>query len=145
MNALAMPISSRTAADMSSACLRTKSPRILDERSATWWQTFANSSVSVLSAGCISHDSVIAERTLGTARIVQVVQVGNRLAHRKEGLVRVERPPEQHGEQLGRALRRLQGVLQLGEAFAMVLFELRNARVRAAERLAVRRQDQHVL
>ena len=46
MNALAMPISSRTAADMLSVCFWAKSPRILEERSATCWQTFASSSVS---------------------------------------------------------------------------------------------------
>src|SRR5918999_2512468 len=103
MNALAMPISSRTAEDMPSACFCTKSPRIFDERSATWVQTFASSSDSFLSAGCISHDAIIAEGALRAAGIVQVVQVGYRLAHGEERLVRIERPAEQHAQQIGRA------------------------------------------
>src|SRR5512134_3977014 len=99
MKALAIPISSRTAEDTVSACFCTKSPRIFDERSATSWQTFASSSVSVLLASCISHDAIIAQRALCTAGIVQVVQVGDRLAHCKKCLMRVKRPAEQHAEQ----------------------------------------------
>src|SRR5262245_21971655 len=98
MNALAMPISSRTAEDMSSACFCTKSPRILDERSATCWQTLASSCVSALSC-CISHDAIVSERASRAAGIVQVMQVGYRLAHREKRLMRVERPAKQHAEQ----------------------------------------------
>src|SRR5919108_1757497 len=145
MNALAMPISSRTAEDTPSACFCTKSPRILDERSATWWQTFARSSDSFLSAGCISHDAIIAQGTLGAAGIVQVMQMGYRLAHRKEGLVRVERPAKQHAEQLSRAFRCLQGLKQFRQAIAMVALQLLDPSMRAAERLAMRRQDQHIV
>src|SRR5919108_2114149 len=108
MNALAMPISSRTAEESPSVCFCTKSPRMREERSATSWHTFASSSVSFLSAGCISHDAIIAHGALCAAGIVQVVQVSYRLAHREERLVRIERPAKQHAEQFRRALRRFQ-------------------------------------
>src|SRR4026207_2037330 len=104
MNALAMPISSRVAADMLCACFLAKSPRILEERSATSWYTLASSSVSFGSAGCISHDAIRTRGSLRFARVVEVVQVGYRLAHGKEGLVRIERPLEQHRQQLAGAL-----------------------------------------
>src|SRR5688500_2107121 len=100
MKALAMPISSRTAEDTPSACFCTNSPKIVEERSATFWQTFASSfasvllassSASFLSACCISHDAINAEGALCSAGVVQVVQVGYRLAHGEEGLVRIER------------------------------------------------------
>src|SRR5688500_5249609 len=146
MNALAMPISSRTAEDMSSACFCTNSPRILEERAATDWHTFASSSVSILLNCCISHDTIIAQGALCAGGIVQIVQVGYRLAHREERLVRVERPAEQHAEQLGRAsgffFQRIQNVPESG---LVVLLELLHTSMRAVEGLAVRRQDQHVL
>src|SRR5262245_41489809 len=130
MNALAMPISSRTAEDMSSACFCTKSPRMREARAATSWLTFESSALSGLSAGCITHDAIIAQRTLHAPGVVQVVQVGYRLAHGEENRVRVELPPEQHAEQLRRALR---FVLQSGNEFraaiAMVCLELPDALV----------------
>src|SRR5918996_3979657 len=104
MKALAMPISSRTAVETPSACFCTNSPKILEERSATSWHTLASSSASVLLAGCISHDAIIAKSALCSAGIVQVVQVGYRLAHGEEGLVRIERPAKEDPEQLARAL-----------------------------------------
>src|SRR6266446_2186408 len=115
MYALAMPISSRIAADMLSLCFWAKSPRILEERSATCWQTFANSSVSFWLAGCIPHDAIRARGTLCVAGVVKVVQVGYRLAHGEKSLVRVERPAKQHRQQLARAaLALLQFPLELG-------------------------------
>src|SRR5574339_915194 len=102
MNALAMPISSRTAADMLSVCFCTKSPRILEERCATSCATFASSSDSFGSAGCISHDAIVVQGALRAAGIVQIVQMGDGFAHREKGLVRVERPAEQHRQELGR-------------------------------------------
>src|SRR3954463_9538244 len=103
MNALAMPISSRRAADIDSACLRAKSPRIFDERSATCWATFASSADSFRLAGCISHDAIRTRGALRLARIVEIVQVGYRLAHGEERLVGVERAPEEDRQQLARA------------------------------------------
>src|SRR5437867_11429693 len=103
MNALAMPISSRTAADMDCVCFCANSPRILDERSATSWQTLASSCVSFWLAGCIPHDAIRAGGPLRLARIVKIVQVGYRLTHGKESLVRIERPAKQHRQQLARA------------------------------------------
>src|SRR5687767_2711437 len=145
MNAFAMPISSRTSAETSSICRWTKSPRIFEERPATSWATLASSSDSFLSAGCIPHDAIIAQGTPGAARIVQVVQMGYRLAHCEKSLVRVERAAKKHTEQLGCALRGLQRMLELGQAVAVMVFQLFHAPVRAAEGLAVRGQHQHVL
>src|SRR6185503_7572729 len=145
MNALAMPISSRTAEERLWVCLRAKSPRMREERSATLCAIFASSAVSVGSAGCISHDAIGAGGALCVPRVVKVVQVGYRLAHGEEGLVRVQRAPEQHRQQLARALLLApDGFLQLGEARLVVRLELRDALVRPAERLAVRGQHQHV-
>src|SRR5882672_2783164 len=111
MNALAMPISSRTAEDMLCACFCANSPRILEERSATDCTTRASSAASegffvafvFRSAGCISHDAIVTLRLLQASGIVQIVQVGDRLAHGEEGLVRVERPLEEHRQKLARA------------------------------------------
>src|SRR5678815_3172300 len=145
MNALAMPISSRAAADRLCACFLAKSPRIFEERSATSWYTLASSSVSFGSAGCISHDAIRSLASLRVARVVKVVQVGYRLAHGEESLVRVERPLEQHRQQLaGAFLAGSEHLLQIREAVPVMALELRHALVRAAKGLAVRRQDQHV-
>src|SRR3989440_8615915 len=145
MNARAMPISSRTAAERLSVCFWANSPRILEERSATVWAIFASSAASVWSAGCITHDAIRAGGALCLPGVVQVVQVGYRLSHGEEGLVGIERPPEEQGEQLARALRALaQRRSQLLEACPVVLFELRHALMRPAEGLAVRRQHEHV-
>src|SRR5947207_7332476 len=120
MNALAMPISSRTAEDMLSACFCAKSPRIFEERSATDCTTRASSALSGVfffrSAGCIAHDAILALRLLQAAGIVQIVQMGDRLAHGEERLVRIERPLEEYGQQLAGAARSvLQGIHQLCE------------------------------
>src|SRR5574341_135954 len=124
MNALAMPISSRTADETLSACFCTKSPRILDDRSATSWHTFASSCASFLSVGCISHDAIIPQGTLCSAGIVQVMQVGDRFTHRKKCLVQIERPAEKHREQFAGALRRLQRSSQFGQPLFVMLFQL---------------------
>src|SRR5918993_5841605 len=145
MNALAMPISSRTAEDMSSAWRFANSPRILEHRSATCWLTFASSALSVVLAGCIAHDAIITPRTRGAPGVVEIVQVGYRLAHREESLVRVERAAKQHAQQLGGALRFFQRVQQFSQTVLVMLLELLDPVVGAAERLAVRRQHQHVL
>src|SRR5690349_2676815 len=145
MNALAMPISSRTAEERLSVCLRAKSLRMREERSATVWAILASSAVTVGSAGCISHDAIDPRRARCLPRVVEVVQVGYRLAHGEERLVRVQGPAEEHRQQLARAfVLALDGLLQLGEALAVMLLELRNALVRAAKRLAMRGQHQHV-
>src|SRR6266850_6199697 len=145
MYALAMPISSRIAADMLSLCFWAKSPRILEERSATCWQTFANSSVSFWLPGCIPHDAIRAGGAPCLAGVVKIVQVGYRLAHGEESLVRIERPAKQQRQQLARAtLVLVQLLLELSEAGLVMRFELRHTLVRAAERLAVRGQHEYV-
>src|SRR4051812_17356423 len=145
MNALAMPSSSRIAAESDALCFWTKSPRMREERSATCWATLASSALSVGLAGCIPHDAISAGGTLRLARVVEIVQVGYRLAHGEKSLVRVERPPEEHRQEVGGApLAPGKLLLQLAKACPVVRFQLGDARVRAAKRLAVRRQHQHV-
>src|SRR5882724_2089322 len=102
MKAFATPISSRTAADMDWVCFRANSPRILEERSATCWQTLASSWPSLgltafWLAGCIPHDAIGARSTLCFTRVVKIVQMSYRLAHREERLMRVKRTTEQNG------------------------------------------------
>src|SRR5262249_14272785 len=121
MNALAMPSSSRTAEERLSACFWAKSPRMREERSATDCRIFACSG----SGCCISHDAIGALLARGAARVVEVMQVGYRLAHRKERLVQIELAPrEQYAEQLARALRlAAQRLRELVELAAMVLLQ----------------------
>src|SRR5688572_23249852 len=144
MKALAMPSSSRTAEERLSACFCAKSPRMREERSATACIMRACSSWL---GGCIAHDAIGAEAACGAAGIVKVVQVGYRLAHGEESLVQVELAlREQHAQQVAGALRTApQRVRQQLEFLAMVALQLGDAGMRAAERLAVRGQDQHVL
>src|SRR5687768_5856349 len=123
MNALAIPISSRTAEDMSSACRCANSPRIFEHRSATCWLTFASSALSVVLAGCIAHDAIITPHTRGAPGVVEIVQVGYRLAHREESLVRIERAAKKHAQELGCALRFFQGLQQFPEAVLVMLLE----------------------
>src|SRR2546422_11602767 len=145
MNALAMPISSRIAADMDWVCFCANSPRILEERSATCWTTLPSSCASFWLAGCIPHDAICPRRPLCLAGVVKIVQVGYRLAHREKSLVRIEWPTKQHRQQLaGTALVLLQLLLELGEAGLVVRFQLRHSLMRPAKRFAVRRQHQHV-
>src|SRR5262245_42705838 len=134
-----MPISSRIADESDCACFWAKSPRILEDRSATDCTTFEST--------CgITHDAIGSIGALQSPGVVEIVQMGDRLAHREEGLVRVERPAEQNVQQLtGTGLLVLQNVLDFCEMPGMVLLELRDADVRATKRLAVRRQHQHVL
>src|SRR5690349_15867877 len=128
MNALAMPISSRAAAERLCACLCTNSPRMREERSATSCAIFASSAVSAGSAGCIAHDAIGAGRALHFAGVIEVVQVGYRLAHGEERLVRVQLAAKEHAQQVSGALRLFpQGVLQLREPRLVVLLELRHA------------------
>src|SRR5690348_6328383 len=103
MNALAMPISSRTAEERLCVCFCTKSPRMREERSATSWAILDSSAFSTGLAGCIAHDAIGAGGALGVAGIIKIMQVGYRLAHREESLVGVELAPEQHAEQLAGA------------------------------------------
>src|SRR5437879_3732072 len=140
MNALAMPISSRTAEDMPCACFCANSPSSFEERSATSWHTLESSSASP-----IPDDPIGSDPAVQFSGIVQVVQMGHRLAHREESLVQVKRPPEQHAEQLACAAGfSPQLFAELFEAVFMMRFELRHALVRAAKRLAVRGQHQHL-
>src|SRR5690242_13110175 len=131
MNALPMPISSRAAAARLSACFAAKSEKIL--------------AGSMGSAAGVAHDAVFADAASCASRIVQVMQVRDRLAHGEEGLVRVELAAKQHAEQLAGALRlALELARELLQPLRVVRLELRHPLVRAAKGLAVRRQHQHV-
>src|SRR2546429_6363869 len=107
MNALAIPSSSRITPESISPCLRTTSPRMREERSATDWATRASSALSVGLAGCIPHDAIRPGGALCLAHVIQVVQVGYRLAHGEKSLMRVERPAKHHAEELPGATRPL--------------------------------------
>src|SRR5207237_8677915 len=141
----AMPISSRTAADIDCVCFWANSPRILEERSATCCATRASSCVAVWLAGCIPHEAISACGAPCFAGVVKIVQVSDRLTHREEGLMRIKRSLEQHRQQLPRAAFAFaELLLQFGQALTVMRFELRDTFVRAAKRLAMRRQDEHV-
>src|SRR5919198_3454219 len=107
MNALAMPSSSRITEESISPCFMTTSPRMREERSATDCATRASSALSVGLAGCIPHDAIRFGCALCHTRVVEVVQVGYRLAHREKGLVRIERAAKHHRQQVARAARPL--------------------------------------
>src|SRR5262245_4217004 len=146
MNALAMPISSRTADETPCACFCTKSPRILEERSATCWHTLDSSCASFLSACCISHDAIISQGAPRSAGIVQVMQMGYRFAHCKKSLMEVKRPAKQHVEKLARALGFFpDGIGQFAQPVPMMPFQLFHAPMRAAEWLAMRGKHEHVV
>src|SRR5262249_17517179 len=145
MNALAMPSSSRIAADIISPCFWTTSPRMREERSATDCATRASSALSVGLAGCIPHDAIRSGCALCLTRVLKMVQVGYPLSNREKSLVRVERAAKHHGQQLaGAALALAELLFQLREAPPVVRLELRHPVVRPAEGLAVRGQHQHV-
>src|SRR6185503_6357050 len=154
MYALAMPSSSPAAATLEPMSFFANSPSSRAERSATSCSTRATSSwfiggiflsMEPPSAGCKPRDAVRADLARQLPIVVQVMQVRDRLAHGEKNLAGIELALEQQLEHVvGRARRDGAGSLQLGEAFSMVRLELRDARVRAAERQAVRRQHQQV-
>src|SRR3954463_6025024 len=140
MNALAMPSSSRIAADSISPCFWTTSPRMREERSATDCATRASSALSVGLAGCIPHDAIRARGTPRFPGVIQVVQMSYRLAHCEKSLVRIERPTKEHRQQIaGTALPPGKLPFQRREPRAMVLLQVRHAVVRAAKGFPVRR------
>src|SRR4051812_7999729 len=143
MNAFAMPSSSRIADDRLAACFCAKSPRMREERSATAWRSLACSSWL---GGCITHDAIAALLARRAPGVVKVMQVGYRLAHGEESLVQVQFTFRKHdAEQVAGALRpAAQYLRQDVEFLAVVPLELGDAGMGAAERPAVRRQDQHV-
>src|SRR3954464_13651053 len=103
MNALAMPSSSRMADERLAACFCAKSPRIREERSATACRSLACSSWL---GGCITHDAIAALLARRAPGVVEVMQVGYRLAHGEEGLVQIELSFRKQGaEQVAGALR----------------------------------------
>src|SRR5918911_3618142 len=118
MNALAMPSSSRIAAERLAVCFCAKSAKMREERSATCCATLASSAVSVGLAGCIPHDAISAGSALCLPCVIQVVQVGYRLAHREKSLVRIERPTKEHRQEIGGASLALgELALELPKAF----------------------------
>src|SRR5512134_3028580 len=132
MNARAMPNSSVNAMPLPFAWRVMKSVSTLDERSATSPRIFATSVGSgARSASLVvilpspfpvlvlvpdePDDAVGAGDAPQHAIVHQVVQVGDRLAHREERLVVVELAPEQRADDVGRRLRLAAHVLELAE------------------------------
>src|SRR5947207_10520253 len=145
MNALAMPSSSRIAADSISPCFWTTSPRMREERSATDWATRASSALSVGLAGCIPHDAIRAGGAPCLAGVVEIVQMSYRLAHCEKSLVRVERAAKKHRQQVpGTALAVGELPLERRKARAVVLLQVCHPVVRAMKGFSMRRQHQHV-
>ena len=73
------------------------------------------------------------------------MQMGNRLAHGKSGLVQVERTLEQQGQQLKGAARLLRtGLHHLKQPLCMVIVQLLNARMQAGKRFAMGRQSERL-
>src|SRR5438552_10251978 len=75
----------------------------------------------------------------------EIAQMRERLADGEAELVRVERPAEEDGNEVDRALRRRARRLDLGEAVVVMQRKLIDPRMESAERQVVRRQDEHVL
>ena len=76
----------------------------------------------------------------------QVIEMGDRLAHREEALLQVELAAEQHRHDAraadSGASAAATASCELGEARVVMRAQLRDARGDAAERQAVRRQHQ---
>ena len=76
----------------------------------------------------------------------QGIEVGNRFAHGKSGLVQVQLALEQHRQQLGRAARCARaGLQQVIQAFSVVFLQLFNAQLGPLERSPMRGQHQAVV
>src|SRR5690606_18704626 len=87
----------------------------------------------------VAHDAVGPLVADDPAGVVEIVQVRDGLAHGEERLVGIERPAKEDTEQVGGASGPgLQRFEQLGEALLMMRRQLLDARMRAAEGLAMR-------
>src|SRR5580765_7909113 len=90
-------------------------------------------------------DAVAADETGGLPLGLEVVQVRQGLADGEAELMRIELAPEQHGHQVERRAGLGDRVERLREPLIVVMPEILEPRVQAAEGQAVRGQDQLVL
>src|SRR6266581_4886903 len=88
----------------------------------------------------VANHAVGADRTLQAPIEMEEVEVGHRLAHGEEKLVRVELASKKRIEHARRRFGSIAGFMQLGEAQAVMLPELRDSLAQAPERQAVRGQ-----
>src|SRR5258706_5213956 len=147
MNARAIPNSSLVATPGPSAWRFRNSPRRRLERSATSANTFAlwagsgEDCVAGMSlALSVANHAICADRTLQAPIAVEKVQMSHRLAHGEEQLMRIELAAKQGIEDVHRSLRRLAGFMELGEAQAVVLLQLRDALAQTPEGQPMRGQ-----
>ena len=89
-------------------------------------------------------DPVAAEQASERSLARQVMQMGKRLAQRERHLVPVEGPPEQHREQLHRALGAFAGRNDLRATAPVMCREIVYPPVQAKEGKIVRRQDERL-
>src|SRR2546429_6668493 len=89
-------------------------------------------------------DAVVADQAYGAAVLLEEAQVRERLAEREAELMGVELAAEQDGDELGGAPRLDERVDRLGQPRLVVVAELGQARVEAAEAQAVRGQHKRV-
>ena len=98
-------------------------------------------------AGANRIDAVRVDATVELRRAPQIIEMGDRLAHREIPLLDVELAAEKHGNEIGSAERcggRAHRVVELGEPRLVMRPELRDAQRDPAERQPVRRQHQRV-
>src|SRR6266853_4902564 len=117
------------------------------ERSATSANTFAlwagsgEDCVAGMSlALSVANDAIRADRTLQAPLEMEKVKVSHRLAHGEEKLMRVELAAKQRIEHVRRRFGRIAGLIELREAKAVVLLELRDALAQTPEGQPVRGQ-----
>ena len=89
-------------------------------------------------------DSVVAEQASERSLARQVMQMGKRLAQRESHLVPVEGPPEQHREQLHRALGAAARRNDLRATRPVMCREIVDPPVQAKEGKIMRRQDERI-
>src|SRR5258708_13099293 len=140
MNARAIPNSSLAATTPPPAWRCRNSAMSRPERSATSANTFALWAESGGDcAACMSLALSVANHPIGADRTLQApfelekVKVSHRLAHGEEELMRVELAAKQRIEHVRRRFGRIASLMQLREAQAVVLLELRNALAQTPE------------
>src|SRR5882762_9756399 len=147
MNARATPNSSLAATPRPSAwrCRNSAISRL--ERSATSASTFAlwaelggDCVAGISLALSVANYAIGADRTLQAPLEMEKVKVSHRLAHREKKLMRVELAAKQRIEHVRGRLWHIASLMQLREAKAVVLLELRNALAQTLEGQPVRGQ-----
>src|SRR5438552_13976981 len=104
------------------------------------WETRRDAALGLAKA----LDAVGVEHARDAAVRFEIVEVRERLADRKAQLMRVERAPEEHREQLGGGARVAEGIERLRQARVVMRAERVEPVVEPAERQAVRRQHERV-